>query len=262
MQITTVASLDVDVCKNFEKCKTDRDCKGGRCIKLPGGNPWLSKDYHICKCDDYHMTPTTISSIPTKCNIWTKCQSDSDCNGGNCLPEFGPGGSGKLCSCNIKPRTSYRSLSLIKPLTKSLSTTLRSTPLFTNEIKCVNGNRCETNADCNGGNCFNFFGLPDGKFCKCEQVTSTPLIPTFNPSISNVMLCTQWAKCEYDTDCNDGKCKSIFGIGNLFSCDCSVLLTASPVNPLPSMFCITNNQCETDEQCPGGKCENHKTSGV
>jgi hypothetical protein len=38
--------------------------------------------------------------------------------------------------------------------------------------------------------------------------------------------------------------------------------TASPVNPLPSMFCITNNQCETDEQCPGGKCENYKTSGV
>ena len=38
--------------------------------------------------------------------------------------------------------------------------------------------------------------------------------------------------------------------------------TASPVNPPPSMFCITNNQCETDEQCPGGKCEHHKTSGV
>ena len=250
MQITTVASLDVGVCKNFEKCKTDRDCKGGRCIKLPGGNPWLSKDYHICKCDDYHITPTTISSIPTKCNIWTKCQSDSDCNGGICLPEFRPGGSGKLCSCNIKP------------LTKPLSTTLRSTPLFTNEIKCVNGNRCETNADCNGGNCFNFFGLPDGKFCKCEQVTSTPLIPTFNPSISNTMLCKQWAKCEYDMECNGGKCKTIFGIGNLRSCDCSVPLTAFPANPPPSMFCITNNQCETDEQCPGGKCENHKTSGV
>ena len=38
--------------------------------------------------------------------------------------------------------------------------------------------------------------------------------------------------------------------------------TASPVNPPPSMFCITNNQCETDKQCPGGKCKNHKTSGV
>ena len=38
--------------------------------------------------------------------------------------------------------------------------------------------------------------------------------------------------------------------------------TASPVTPLPSIFCITNNQCETDEQCPGGKCENHKTSGL
>ena len=196
------------------------------------------------------MKPTTISSIPTKCNIWTKCQSDSDCNGGNCLPEFGPGGSGNFCSCNIKP------------LTKPLSTISRSSPLFDTEIKCVNGNKCETNADCNGGNCFNYFGQADGKFCKCEQVTSTPLIPTFNPSISNTMLCTQWAKCEYDMECNGGKCKTIFGIGNLRTCDCSDPLTATPVDPPPSMFCITNNQCETDEQCPGGKCKNHKTSGV
>ena len=83
----------------------------------------------------------------------------------------------------------------------------------------MNGNRCETNADCNGGNCFNFFGLPDGKFCKCEQVTtSTTLIPTFNPSVSNAMICTQWAKCEYDMECNGGKCKFFFGIGQVCSC--------------------------------------------
>ena len=36
---TTVASLAV--CKPFERCKTDRDCKGGRCVKIPGGNPWI-----------------------------------------------------------------------------------------------------------------------------------------------------------------------------------------------------------------------------
>ena len=142
------------------------------------------------------MKPTTISSIPTKCNIWTKCQSDSDCNGGNCLPEFGPGGSGNFCSCNIKP------------LTKPLSTTLRSTPLFTTEIKCVNGKKCETDADCNQGNCFDFFGVPDRKFCKCDEVTSTPLIPTFNPSISNAMFCITNNQCETDEQCPGGKCKN------------------------------------------------------
>ena len=184
-----------------------------------------------------------MSSIPITCKKWKKCQSDSDCNGGTCLQFFKI--LQKLCSCSTKSQP--------KP---TISTTM-----FTTEIKCVNGNRCETNADCNGGNCFNFFGLPDGKFCKCEQATSTPLIPTFNPSISKTMLCKQWAKCEYDMECNGGKCKTIFGIGKLCSCEATTS-TASPVNPPPSMFCITNNQCETDEQCPGGKCENHKTSGV
>ena len=164
-----------------------------------------------------------MSSIPTTCKMWTKCQSDSDCNGGTCL-QFSY--SGKFCSCN----------------TKSQPKLTISTTLFTTEIKCVNGNRCETNADCNGGNCFNFFGLPDGKFCKCEQATSTPLMPTFNPSISNTMLCTQWAKCEYDMECNGGKCKTIFGIGKLCSCEAT-----------PST-CVNYHPCTSDQNCPGGKC--------
>ena len=133
-----------------------------------------------------------MNSIPTKCNMWTKCQSDYDCNGGICLQEFRPGGSGKLCSCNAKP------------LTKPLSTA----PLHTTEIKCVNGNKCETNVDCNGGICFNFFGLPGGKFCKCQQVTSTPLIPTFKPSISYAMFCITNNQCKTDEQCPGGKCEN------------------------------------------------------
>ena len=59
----------------------------------------------------------------------------------------------------------------MKPLSSTIKSTTLIETLLPIETKCVKGNKCETDTDCNGGKCANLFGLI-GKFCMCYKKVS------------------------------------------------------------------------------------------